>query len=60
MKDAIAVINEDFRRLNADTVDTRSAFLGVAADCEIQFELAKLNPQGNCTTGITGSKVHSV
>ena len=53
VKDAIAVINEDFRRLNADTVDTRSAFLGVATDCEIQFELAKLNPQGNCTTGIT-------
>jgi hypothetical protein len=26
VKDAIAVINEDFRRLNADTVDTRSAF----------------------------------
>ncbi len=42
-----------FRRLNADTSDTRAVFVGVAADTEIQFQLAKLDPQGNCTTGIT-------
>ena len=53
VKDAIKVINEDFRRLNADTSDTRAVFSGVAADTEIEFQLAKLDPQGNCTTGIT-------
>ena len=50
--DAIRVLNEDFRRLNADTVNTRAAFKGVAADMEIQFKLAKLDPQGDCTSGI--------
>ena len=53
VKDAIAVLNEDFRRLNADTTNTRAVFAGDAADCEIEFVLAKLDPQGNCTTGIT-------
>ena len=47
------VLNEDFRRLNADTVNTPSAFLGVAADTEIEFCLAIRDPSGNPTTGIT-------
>ena len=53
VRDAIAVLNEDFRRMNADTTNTRSIFANVATDCEIEFELAQLNPQGNCTSGIT-------
>ena len=47
------VLNEDFRRLNADTVNTPSAFQGVAADTEIEFCLAIRDPNGNLTTGIT-------
>lgn len=46
------VLNEDYRRLNADAVNTREIFLPVAADCEIQFALATVDPQGNPTTGI--------
>lgn len=53
IRDAIAVINEDYRRMNADTVNTRATFAGVAADMEIEFRLAQLDPDGNCTTGIT-------
>jgi hypothetical protein len=53
VKNALEVINEDYRRMNADKVNTRSIFTGVAADCEIEFRLAKLDPNGNCTTGIT-------
>lgn len=53
VRDAIIGLNEDYRRLNADTANTRSIFQGVAADCEIEFQLAKLDPQGNCTTAIT-------
>ena len=49
----IAVLNEDFRRLNADAANTPSVFLGVAADAEIQFCLASVDPSGNPTTGIT-------
>jgi len=53
VKNAIEVLNEDYRRLNADAVNTRSSFTSVAADCEIEFKLAKLDPNGNCHTGIT-------
>ena len=49
----IDVLNEDFRRLNADAANTPSVFQGVAADAEIQFCLATVDPNGNATTGIT-------
>jgi len=49
----IDVLNEDFRRLNADASNTPPMFAGVAADAEIQFCLATRDPQGNPTTGIT-------
>lgn len=49
----IAVLNEDFRRMNADTIHTRSEFLPIAADAEIEFYLATTDPDGNPTTGIT-------
>ncbi len=50
---AIAIINKDFRRLSADTSATPSVFAAVAADCEIEFCLATLDPNGNATSGIT-------
>ena len=53
VEDGIAVLNEDYRRLNADASNTRTIFQSVAADTEIEFRLAKLDPNGNCTTGIT-------
>ena len=49
----IDVLNEDFRRLNADAANTPSVFQGVAADAEIQFCLATVDPSGNPTNGIT-------
>lgn len=49
----IEVLNEDFRRLNADRIYTPSLFANVAADAEIQFCLATRDPQGNPTNGIT-------
>ncbi len=45
----IDVINEDFRRTNSDANNTWSQ----AADTEIQFALATIDPNGNATTGIT-------
>lgn len=53
VEDGIAVLNEDYRRLNADASNTRTVFQSVAADTEIEFRLAKLDPNGDCTTGIT-------
>ena len=49
----ITVLNEDFRKLNADASSVPSAFSGVAADCQIEFCLAVRDPSGNTTTGIT-------
>jgi hypothetical protein len=50
--DAIRVLNEDFNRENSDTSNTRSVFQPVAADCQIRFELAKIDENGDCTNGI--------
>ena len=52
----IDVLNEDFRRMNADKSQTPSVYSGLAADCEIQFVLAKRDPNGNPTNGITRTK----
>lgn len=53
----IARLNKDYRRLNADSVDTRSEFLPVAADAGIEFYLAGTDPDGNPTGGITRTQV---
>ena len=45
----IQVLNEDFRRTNSDA-DNKWA---QAADSEIEFCLATVDPNGNATTGIT-------
>lgn len=49
----IDVLTKDFRRTNADVGETPAYFAGVAADAEIQFCLATVDPSGNPTTGIT-------
>lgn len=52
VKDAVRVLNEDYRKLNAGMANTVSAFQSIAADCEIEFRLAQIDPNGNCTNGI--------
>ncbi|NNF36434.1 MAG: zinc metalloprotease [Saprospiraceae bacterium] len=49
----IDILNEDFRRLNADASNTPIEFQGVAADAEIEFCLATVAPNGAPTNGIT-------
>ncbi|MFN8286352.1 MAG: M43 family zinc metalloprotease [Chitinophagales bacterium] len=49
----IEVLNEDYRRLNADTFKTRDVFKPIAGDAHIEFYLATTDPDGNPTTGIT-------
>jgi PKD repeat protein len=48
----IQVLNEDFRRMNADTVNTPGIFRQFAADTRIEFCLATVDPSGNPTNGI--------
>ena len=49
----IDILNEDFRRLNADATLTPLTFQSVAADVEVEFCLASQDPNGIMTTGIT-------
>ncbi len=52
IENQIATLNEDINRLNSDAANTPAPFAAVAADCQIEFRLAKLDPNGNCTDGI--------
>jgi PKD repeat protein len=52
IEDQIRILNEDYSRMNADTVKTRSQFKSVAVSCDIEFRLARIDPNGNCTEGI--------
>ncbi|MFH2095937.1 MAG: M43 family zinc metalloprotease, partial [Bacteroidota bacterium] len=52
-EDAIRVMNEDYRKMNPDTGTIIPEFKGIAADTRIEFRLAKIDPDGNCTEGIT-------
>ncbi|MDX2001904.1 MAG: M43 family zinc metalloprotease [Chitinophagales bacterium] len=49
----IKVLNQDYRRKNDDTSDTRSIFSSRAGDAGIEFFLADTDPNGNATNGIT-------
>lgn len=51
--DALKQVNIQFRKLNADTSDILQPFKARAADCKVEFRLAQLDPDGNCTSGIT-------
>jgi len=48
----LKVLNNDYRRLNADTINTPDPFKSVAADARIIFCLAKVDPNGKYTSGI--------
>ena len=48
----IAVLNEDYQRLNADYTKTPGIYAGLVATVNVQFVLAKRDPSGVATTGI--------
>ena len=49
IRSQIQALNQDFRRTNTDANNTWSQ----AADVEIEFKLATVNPMGTSTTGVT-------
>lgn len=49
----IAILNNDFRKLNADTSSIPGVFKPLAADAQIEFCMAVQDPSGNPTNGIT-------
>ncbi|MBZ0206340.1 MAG: PKD domain-containing protein [Flavobacteriales bacterium] len=48
----VNVLNQDFRKLNADTAEIVDPFKPIAADIKVEFQLATKDPFGNCTNGI--------
>jgi Pregnancy-associated plasma protein-A/Secretion system C-terminal sorting domain len=48
----ITALNEDFRKINTDSLPTNHPFYSATADCEIQFCLASLKPDNMPTSGI--------
>lgn len=51
--DAIRIMNEDFKLQNQDQTLVIPEFQDRIANCNIEFRLARRDPQGNCTEGIT-------
>lgn len=52
IQEQIDLLNKDFRRLNDDADQTPEEFLSVATDTDIEFVLAKRDPEGLPTNGI--------
>ena len=52
IEEQIRLLNLDFSLSNPNKSAIRSQFKNLAADCQIQFRLAKIDPNGNCTDGI--------
>jgi len=49
----IKVLNQDYQRLNADTLNTPEVYKPLAANIQLEFVLAKTDPNGLATNGIT-------
>ncbi len=56
--DQVDILNKCLRHENADSTNTPSPFLALAGKIDIEFRLARLDPQGNCTEGITRTFSH--
>jgi hypothetical protein len=52
----IDALNNDYRKKNSDQSDIPAYFADIAADCGIEFKLAKRDPKGFATTGIVRRK----
>src|SRR5690606_13843490 len=48
----VEILNEDYMKLNADTTAIVQEFKAIAGKARIQFELARVDPFGECTNGI--------
>lgn len=58
VRDAMRIINEDYRKANADTTVIVSQFKSIATDAKVEFRLAGQTPDGVCTNGI--DHIHSL
>lgn len=52
IEDQLRILNLDYSYMNQNKSGIRSIFASVAANFEIEFRLARIDPQGRCTDGI--------
>lgn len=45
-------LNDDYRKLNSDLSQSVPYFQQIAGDVKVEFRLAQIDPNGNCTNGI--------
>lgn len=50
---AIDILNKDYRKQSTDVSQVIPEFKDIVADIKVEFRLAKIDPDGNCTDGIT-------
>lgn len=50
--DQIRILNRDYQKQNEDTSRVVDAFKNNIADVDFEFQLASIDPKGNCTNGI--------
>jgi PKD repeat protein len=50
--DALAVLNRDYQKLNADTIEILNGLDTIAANVKLEFRLATKDFLGNCVNGI--------
>lgn len=51
-QNAVDVLNDEFNGKNPAFANIVAEFKDRAADCKIEFRLATIDPQGNCTNGV--------
>jgi hypothetical protein len=56
IKSQIAVLNKDFTGSNSDKSKVPAPWKGLFGDAQVKFELAKRDPDGKTTNGITRTK----
>lgn len=56
--DAVRILNEDYNKRNADTSVVIQSYRNNIANMQIEFRLANLDPNGQCTNGIERIYTH--
>ncbi|MBF25856.1 MAG: hypothetical protein CMP49_05005 [Flavobacteriales bacterium] len=52
INDAVSILNEDYNILNEDLNNVVESFENIIGDVNVEYRLARLDPNGNCTNGI--------
>lgn len=53
IQNVVEQLNKDYRLMREDTAAIVADFKPIAADAKIEFRLARKDPDGNCTMGVT-------